>query len=125
MSGATKQRTALTRVRKADPRPLSPVARVEGVAQPVPDEVDGEDAEGDSDAGEDDGVLALDEDPEAAAEGVGQHCAPLGGGGAEAKEGEGGHVEDGGREGEGRLHDQGGHAVGEYSGEDDLGVARP
>src|SRR5215204_4211370 len=95
MSGATKQRTALTRVRKADPRSLSPVARVEGVAQPVPDEVDGEDAEGDSDAGEDDGVLALDEDAEPAAEGVGEHRAPLWGrgAGAEAEERERGDVQ--------------------------------
>src|SRR5919202_201514 len=61
---------------------LPPAARVQGVAQAVPDKVDGEDAQGDGDTGEDDGVLAGDEDPEAAAEGVGEHSAPLGGGGA-------------------------------------------
>src|SRR5215216_41090 len=108
--------------------PLLPsAARVQGVAEAVPDEVHGEDAEGDGDAGEDDRVLTLDKDPEAAAEGVGEHRAPLRGrcSGAEAQEREGGHVQYGGREGEGGLHDQGSHAIREHAGEDDLGVARP
>jgi len=71
------------------------VAWVEGVAQAVAYKVHGEDGEGDGDTGEDDGVLALQEDPEAATEGVGEHRAPLGGGGAgaEAQEGEGGDVQ--------------------------------
>ena len=49
--------------------PLPPAARVQGVAQAVPDKVHGEDGEGYSDAREDNGVLALDEDAEPAAEG--------------------------------------------------------
>src|ERR671933_1687381 len=92
---------------------LPPAARVQGVAQAVPDKVDGEDAQGDGDTREDDGVLAGDEDPEAAAEGVGEHSAPLGGGGAgtEPEEGERGHVQYGGCQGEGGLDDQGRRAV--------------
>src|SRR3712207_5082014 len=106
---------------------LPPVAGVQGVAQAVPDEVDGEYAQGDGDAGDDEGVVAVDEDPVAATEGVGEHRAPPGGrgAGAEAQQGEVGHVRDGRSEGEGGLHDQGRQAVGENAGEDDLGVARP
>src|SRR5215213_2221001 len=105
-------------------RGLSPAARVQSVAQAVADKVHGENGESDSDAGEDDGVLALDEDAVAGAEGVGEHRAPLGGGGAgaEAKKGEGCDVQDGGREGEGGLHYKGGHAVWEHPGEDNLDV---
>src|SRR5918998_1798211 len=106
---------------------LRPAARVQGVAEAVSDEVDGEDAQGDGYAGEDDGVLTGDEDAEAAAKGVGEHRAPLGrrSAGAEAQEGEGGHVQDGRGQGEGGLHDQGRQTVREHAGEDDLGVARP
>src|SRR5215212_4154562 len=106
-------------------RGLSPAARVQSVAQAVADKVHGENGEGDSDTGKDDGVLALDEDAVAGAEGVGEHRAPLGGGGAgaETKKGEGCDVQDGGREGEGSLHYEGGHAIREHAGEDDLGVA--
>src|SRR5829696_9657006 len=109
------------------PGHLTPAPRVQGVAQAVPDKVHGEDREGDGDTGEDDGVLALDEYAVAGAEGVGEHSAPLGGGGAgaETKEGEGRDVQDGGREGEGGLHYEGGHAVGEHPGDDDLGVPGP
>src|SRR5215207_1933192 len=105
-------------------RGLSPAARVQSVAQAVADKVHGENGESDSDAGEDDGVLALDEDAVAGAEGVGEHRAPLGGGGAgaEAKKGEGCDVQDGGREGEGGLHYKGGHAVWEHPGEDNLDI---
>src|SRR5215212_2582831 len=80
-------------------RRLTPAPRVQGVAQAVPDKVHREDREGDGDAGEDDGVLALDEDAVAGAEGVGKHRAPFGRGGlsTEAQEREGCDVQDGGR----------------------------
>src|SRR5918997_257307 len=76
---------------------LPSAARVEGVAEPIADEVHREDGDGDGDAWEDDGVLAGHEDPVAAPEGVGEHRAPLGRrrAGTEAQEGEGCHVEDG------------------------------
>src|SRR5215204_3863731 len=106
---------------------LSHATRVKGVAQAVTDEVNGEDGEGYSDTGEDDSVLTLNEDAEPAAESVGQHRAPLGGrsAGSEAEERERGHVEDRRTERQGSLHDEGGHAVRQDTGENDLDVACP
>src|SRR5829696_6123099 len=91
----TKQHTALTIVREVETRPLYPAAGIQGVAQSVTDKVDSQDGKGYGDTGEDDGVLALDEDTEPAAESVGQHRAPLGGrsAGSEAQERERGHVQ--------------------------------
>jgi hypothetical protein len=108
-------------------RPLSPAAGVQGVAQAVPDEVHRENGEGYSDTWEDNGVLALDEDAEPAAEGVGEHRAPLWrwGAGAQSEERERCHVEDRSRERQGGLHDEGRCAIGQDAGENDLGVARP
>src|SRR3712207_1027671 len=113
------QHTALTRVRKADTSPLSTAAGVKGIAKSVTDKVHGEDGEGYSDAGEDDGVLALDEDAEPAAESVGQHRAPLWGrgAGAKAEERERGDVQDRGGEGQGGLYNEGCHAVRQDAGE--------
>src|SRR5918994_5056962 len=127
MPRATKQHTALTSVRKAETRLLSPVAGVKGIAKSVPDNVNGEDGEGYSDTWEDNGVLALEEDAEPAAEGVGEHRAPLWrwGAGAQSEERERCHVEDRRRERQGGLHDEGRCAIGQDAGENDLGVARP
>src|SRR5215218_11293702 len=104
---------------------LSHATRVKGVAQAVTDEVNGEDGEGYSDTGEDDGVLALDEDAESRAEGVGEHRSPLGrrSAGAEAEERESGHVQYRRCERQCSLHYERRHAVRQYARKDDLGVA--